>query len=96
MKRQGQTTPYAVRLKIGELANEGTTDAQIAVELDDNYWTVRKFRFSTSIAFRTSPGPFPVWATRSGYVRGLHFIGVITNANVTGVGDSVTWEQQDR
>ena len=44
MKRQGQTTPYAVRVKIGELANEGKTDAEIAIELGDNYWTVRKWR----------------------------------------------------
>lgn len=44
MKRQGQTTPYAVRVKISELANEGKTDAQIAIELGDNYWTVRKWR----------------------------------------------------
>ena len=44
MKRQGQTTPYAVRVKISELANEGQTDAQIAIELGDNYWTVRKWR----------------------------------------------------
>ena len=44
MKRQGQTTPYAVRVKIGELASEGKTDAEIAIALDDNYWTVRKWR----------------------------------------------------
>jgi transposase-like protein len=44
MKRRGQTTPYAVRVKIGELASEGKTDAEIAIELDDNYWTVRKWR----------------------------------------------------
>ena len=44
MKRRGQSTPYALRLKIGELASEGKSDAQIAIELDDNYWTVRKWR----------------------------------------------------
>lgn len=44
MKRRGQPTPYALRLKIGELASEGKSDAQIAIELDDNYWTVRKWR----------------------------------------------------
>ena len=35
MKRQGQTMPYAVPMKIGELANAGKTDAQIAIDLDD-------------------------------------------------------------
>ena len=44
MKRPGQPTPYALRLKIGEMASEGKSDAQIAIELDDNYWTVRKWR----------------------------------------------------
>ena len=44
MKQRGQPTPYAVRVKIGELASAGKSDAQIALELDDNYWTVRKWR----------------------------------------------------
>ena len=44
MKRRGQTTPYAVRVRIGELASEGKTDAEIAIALGDNYWTVRKWR----------------------------------------------------
>lgn len=44
MRERGQTTPYTLRIRIGELADEGKTDAEIAIELGCNYWTVRKWR----------------------------------------------------
>ena len=43
-KARGQPTPYAERVKIGELSNEGKTDPEIAIELDICCWTVRKWR----------------------------------------------------
>jgi transposase-like protein len=44
MNVKGQPTSYAERVKIGELAAEGKTDAEIALELGCNFWTVRKWR----------------------------------------------------
>ena len=44
MKARGQPTPYAERVKIGELSREGKTDPAIAIELDICFWTVRKWR----------------------------------------------------
>ncbi len=44
MKARGQPTPYAERVKIGELSREGKTDPEIAIELDLCFWTVRKWR----------------------------------------------------
>ena len=44
MRCRGRPTTYEERVKIGELAKQGKTDPEIAVELDIRFWTVRKWR----------------------------------------------------